>query len=98
MAKKILIKPIITEKAELLSEKRNQYSFVVNMDANKIEIRKAVEAMYNVNVVSVNTVITAGKIKVRGTRAGYQKGRKPSIKKAVVTVETGETIDFYSGV
>ena len=98
MAKQILIKPIITEKAEVLSENRNQYSFVVNKEANKVEIRKAVEALYNVNVVGVNTIITPGKVKVRGTRSGYQKGRMPSIKKAVVTVEAGETIDFYSGV
>lgn len=98
MAKQILIKPIITEKAEILSENKNQYSFVVNKDANKIEIRKAVEAMYNVNVVAVNTIITPGKVKVRGTRSGYQKGRVSPIKKALVTVETGETIDFYSGI
>lgn len=98
MAKQILVKPIITEKAELLSEKKQQYSFVVNKDANKIEIRKAVEARYNVNVVSVNTIITPGKVKVRGTRSGYQRGRITPIKKAVVTVEAGETIDFYSGI
>jgi large subunit ribosomal protein L23 len=98
MAKQILIKPIITEKAEILSENKNQYSFVVNKDANKVEIRKAVEAKYNVNVVAVNTIITPGKVKVRGTRSGYQKGRVSPIKKALVTVETGETIDFYSGI
>jgi large subunit ribosomal protein L23 len=98
MAKQILIKPIITEKAEILSENRNQYSFVVNKEANKIEIRKAVEEMYSVNVVAVNTIITPGKIKVRGTRSGYQKGRISPVKKAVVTVEEGDTIDFYSGI
>lgn len=98
MAKQVLIKPIITEKAELLTESRNQYCFVVNKEANKIEIRKAVEAMYNVNVVAVNTIITPGKVKVRGTRSGYQKGRISPVKKAVVTVEEGETIDFYSGI
>lgn len=98
MAKQILIKPIITEKAELLSEKSNQYSFEVNKEANKIEIRKAVEALYNVNVVRVNTIITPGKVKVRGTRSGYQRGMMSPIKKAVVTVEEGDTIDFYSGI
>ena len=98
MAKQILIKPIITEKAELLSETRNQYSFVVDKSANKVEIRKAVEEMYSVNVVKVNTIITPGKVKVRGTRSGYQKGRISPIKKAVVTVEEGDTIDFYSGI
>jgi large subunit ribosomal protein L23 len=98
MAKKILIKPIITEKAEILSENRNQYSFEVNKSANKVEIRKAVEAMYNVSVVAVNTIITPGKVKVRGTRSGYQRGRVSPVKKAVVTVEQGDTIDFYSGI
>jgi large subunit ribosomal protein L23 len=98
MAKQILIKPIITEKAELLSESRNKYSFVVKKDANKVEIRKAVEAMYNVNVVAVNTIITPGKVKIRGTRGGQQKGRISPVKKAVITIEAGETIDFYSGI
>jgi large subunit ribosomal protein L23 len=98
MAKQILIKPIITEKAEILSENQNQYSFVVNKEANKVEIRKAVEEMYSVNVVAVNTIITPGKVKVRGTRSGYQTGRITPIKKAVVTVEEGDTIDFYSGI
>lgn len=98
MAKQILIKPIITEKAELLSENKNQYSFQVSKDANKIQIRKAVEEMYNVNVVAVNTIVTPGKIKVRGTRSGYQRGRISPVKKAVVTVEEGDTIDFYSGI
>lgn len=98
MAKQILIKPIITEKAEILSENQNKYSFMVNKEANKVEIRKAVEEMYSVNVVAVNTIITPGKVKVRGTRSGYQTGRITPIKKAVVTVEEGDTIDFYSGI
>lgn len=98
MPKQILIKPIITEKAELLSENQNQYSFVVNKEANKVEIRKAVEEMYSVNVVAVNTIVTPGKVKVRGTRSGYQKGRISPVKKAVVTVEEGDSIDFYSGI
>ena len=98
MAKEILIKPIITEKAESLSEDLNKYSFLVHRRANKIEIRKAVEAMYNVQVASVNTMVIPGKIKSRTTRAGILQGRVPAYKKAVVTLASGETIDFFGEV
>ena len=96
MARQILIKPIISEKAERLSESRNQYSFVVDKQANKIEIRKAVEQMYSVSVLAVNTMVMPGKSKSRYTRKGVQKGRQPSYKKAIVTVAAGEEIDFFS--
>ncbi|MCB0569947.1 MAG: 50S ribosomal protein L23 [Phaeodactylibacter sp.] len=98
MAKTILIKPLITEKAEMLSDKRNQYSFVVNKGANKIEIRKAVEAMYQVTVESVNTLVMPGKEKNRSTRSGLIRGRKPAFKKAVVTLIAGEEIDFFGDI
>ena len=98
MAKTILIKPIITEKAEHLSEKLGQYSFIVDSQANKIEIRKAVESMYSVNVASVNTANMPGKAKVRNTRSGLQKGRVSGYKKAVVTLATGEEIDFFGDI
>ncbi|MDH3247029.1 MAG: 50S ribosomal protein L23, partial [Saprospiraceae bacterium] len=75
MARNILIKPIISEKAEGLSDKQGQYTFVVDRKANKIEIRKAVEKMYSVNVESVNTLTMPGKSKKRFTRAGVQSGR-----------------------
>ncbi len=95
MAKQILIRPLITEKSELLGEKRNQYMFVVNRDANKIEIKNAVKDMYNVNVKAVNTLTMPGKAKTRMTRAGMIQGAKKSFKKAVITLEDGETIDFF---
>lgn len=98
MSKTILIKPIITEKAEMLSEDRNQYSFVVNIKSNKIEIRKAVESMYSVNVESVNTLIMPAKQKNRSTRSGILKGRKSSFKKAIVTLADGETIDHFGDI
>ncbi|HHB52236.1 MAG TPA: 50S ribosomal protein L23, partial [Saprospiraceae bacterium] len=60
--------------------------------------KNAVEEMYNVNVTDVNTSIVPGKVKVRGTRSGYQKGRKPAYKKAVISVEEGEVIDIYGNV
>ena len=96
MGKQILVKPIISEKAERLSETLNQYSFVVNKEANKIEIKKAVEEMYNVSVKSVNTLIMPGKAKSRFTRTGVQRGRQSSYKKAIVTLAQGEDIDFFS--
>ena len=98
MAKTILIKPLITEKAEILSEKGGKYSFIVNRDANKIEIRKAVENMYQVTVESVNTMIMPGKQKSRNTRSGVIRGKKPVLKKAVVTLAKGEEIDFFGDI
>ena len=95
MAKEILIKPLITEKSENISETLTKYTFVVNKKANKIEIRKAIEGMYNVSVDSVNTMIVPGKTKIKNTRSGMQRGRKPSFKKAIVTLAEGEEIDFF---
>ena len=99
MAKKtILIKPVITEKADQLTEKLSQYSFIVHRRANKVEIKKAVEDMYNVGVASVNTMVMPSKAKNRNTRAGVIRGRVSSYKKAVVTLSEGETIDFFGDI
>lgn len=95
MAKQVLIKPIISEKAELLSEDLGQYSFVVDKRANKLEIKKAVEEMYNVNVSSVNTIIVPRKLNVRNTKSGLQIGSKSAYKKAVVKLAEGEMIDLF---
>ena len=95
---RIIIKPIVTEKATLLTEKLNRYSFKVNKDANKIQIKKAVEAAYNVTVVDVNTSIVRGKNKTRYTKAGIIKGATSDYKKAVVTLKEGDLIDFYSNI
>jgi len=94
----ILIKPIITEKPERLTEDRGQYSFLVDKSSNKIEIRKAVEKMYSVNVTSVNTLTMPGKAKSRNTRSGVVRGRSSSFKKAIITVADGEDIDFFGEV
>lgn len=91
----ILKKPIVTEKMTDLNEK-GKYAFVVDKKANKVEIKKAVEKMYGVNVVKVNTSIAASKPKTRYTKTQIISGRTPSYKKAVVTVAEGEIIDFYS--
>jgi len=98
MAKKILIKPLITEKSETLSEGLNKYSFVVARRANKVEVRKAVESMYGVNVASVNTMVMPGKVKNRTTKSGVIRGSIPSFKKAIVTLAEGEEIDFFGDI
>jgi len=98
MAKTILIKPIITEKAEGLSENLNQYSFVVDRKSNKIEIKNAVQKMYDVKVASVNTAVMPGKAKNRNTRSGMIKGRVSSYKKAMVTLAEGFEIDFFGDI
>jgi large subunit ribosomal protein L23 len=93
----VLIKPILSEKANRLAEKENRYAFVVDKKANKLEIKKAVESFYGVQVAEVNTSILPGKTKAKFTKAGYIVGRKPAKKKAIVTVAEGETIDLYGG-
>lgn len=92
----ILKKPLITEKASALSDKAGKYTFLVDKKANKVEIKKAVEKMYGVNVEVVNTAIIASKPKNRNTKSRIVSGRKPSYKKAIVKVAAGETIDFYN--
>ncbi len=94
----IIIKPIITEKMTELGEELNRYGFKVARTANKIEIKKAVEAMYNVTVTDVNTMIVAPKKRVRYTRSGMQRGATSAYKKAIVTLKDGDTIDFYSNI
>jgi len=94
----ILQKPIITEKMTIQGEKLNRYGFVVNVSANKIQIKKAVEELYNVTVESVNTMRYAGKSKSRFTKTGVQKGKTKSFKKAIITLQEGDTIDFYSNI
>lgn len=92
----ILKKPLITEKASALSEKAGKYTFLVDKKANKVEIKKAVEKMYGVNVEEVNTAVMPSKPKNRNTKKAIISGRKSSYKKAVVKVASGETIDFYN--
>jgi large subunit ribosomal protein L23 len=94
----VLIKPILTEKANAQQEKLHRYAFKVARKANKLEIKKAVETFYNVNVVGVNTSVVPGKNKSRFTKAGVVNGRKPAYKKAYVTVAAGESIDLYSNI
>lgn len=94
----IIIKPIVTEKMNAAGEKLNRYGFRVVRTANKVEIKKAVEEMYNVQVVDVNTLIVAPKVKQRYTKSGLLCGAQQAYKKAIVTLKEGETIDFYSNI
>mgnify|MGYP001617905178 CR=1 FL=1 len=94
----ILKQPIISEKMTASGEKFGRYGFVVDSDANKIQIKKAVEDMYGVKVEAVKTMNYYGKVKSRYTKTGVQEGRKNRIKKAVVCLSKGETIDFYSNI
>ena len=93
----IIIKPIVTEKQTAITEKMaNRYGFRVSPDANKLEIKKAVQDMYNVTVVDVNTINYSGKQKSRYT--GIINGKQAAFKKAIVTLKEGETIDFFSNI
>ncbi len=92
----VLIKPILSEKANQLSEKKNRYTFLVARKANKLEIKKAVESFYGVQVQEVNTMVIPSKQKAKYTKAGFIVGRKPAKKKAIVSIAEGETIDIYT--
>ncbi len=94
----ILLKPIVTEKMTSQGDKFNRYGFLVDRNANKIQIRKAVEDLYNVTVDSVNTMRYGGKVKSRNTKSGLLTGKKAATKKAVVTLAEGNKIDFYSNI
>jgi large subunit ribosomal protein L23 len=94
----IILKPLVTEKMTAITTKFNRFGFIVRPDANKLEIKKEVESLYNVTVISVNTIRYAGKTKSRFTKAGLLKGRANAYKKAIVTLKAGDTIDFYSNI
>jgi large subunit ribosomal protein L23 len=92
-ARDILVRPLITEKTTMLMQE-GKYAFVVAKTANKIEIAKAVETVFNVKVLAVNTVNVMGKTK----RMGRHEGKRPDYKKAIVKLAPGERIEFFEGV
>lgn len=92
MEEQVLVRPIITERATTLSERFNQFAFEVKKNANKFQIRRAVEALYGVTVESVRTMVVPGKLK----RRGVSVGKRPNWKKAVVTLKKGDNIDFFA--
>lgn len=94
----VIIKPIVTEKMTAITNKLNRYGFRVQPSANKIEIARAVQEMYNVTVLSVNTLNFRGKNKSRYTKGGMVKGSESAFKKAIVSLKDGDSIDFYSNI
>ena len=94
----VLVRPILSEKANAQQDKLRRYAFKVAKQANKLEIKRAVEEFYGVTVVDVNTSTSPGKNKTRYTKAGFRSGKKPSFKKAFVTVAQGDTIDLYANI
>jgi len=91
-AENILLGPVLTEKASTATEKLQQIAFNVAVDANKYTIRDAVQSTYGVTVTNVRTMVVAGKLKRRGS----SMGRRPKWKKALVTLQQGDKIDFYA--
>ena len=94
----IIKRPIVTEKMTAQGEQFNRYAFVVDMKVNKIQIKKAVSEMYDVDVKNVRTMVCIGKKRIRGTKSGMISGRTSTYKKAIVTLAEGDTIDFYSNI
>ena len=94
---RILKRPIVTEKMTALQEK-GQYAFEVERDANKIEIKRAVEKKFNVTVLDVRTSVHKGKAKSQMSRRGRFEGRTPAWKKAVVRLKEGDKIQFFENV
>ncbi|MBC8319951.1 MAG: 50S ribosomal protein L23 [Bacteroidetes bacterium] len=94
----VIFKPVITEKMTAKGEKLNQYGFIVDSRANKIQIKGEVEELYGVEVLSVNTMNYSGKRKSRNTKSGVISGKTNAFKKAIITIGEGESIDFFSNI
>ena len=94
----VIKKPIITEKMTDQAEVFNRFAFVVDKKSNKIQIKKAIEDMYDVSVDSIRTMVCIGKKRVRGTKSGMIVGKTSTYKKAIVTLAEGDSIDFYSNI
>ena len=92
----VIIKPVISEKANYLTDLRGAYSFLVDTKANKIEIKRAIEEAYGVKVADVRTMIYAPKVSAKYTKNGLQIAKTNKLKKAVVTLAEGEVIDIFS--
>ena len=94
----LIIRPIVTEKVTTQTDLFNRYAFVVSKFANKIDIKKSIESLYNVKVKSVKTMNYYGKTKSRSTKGGVIQGKKSAFKKAIVQLFEGNSIDFYNNV
>ena len=91
----ILVRPLYTEKIARLQDEVNKYAFEVSRDANKIEIRKAVEKKFDVKVTSIRTMLMPGKMRQQMTRAGRFYGKRPDWKKAIVTLAQGDKLELF---
>jgi len=94
----LIVKPIITEKMTEKGDKFNQFGFIVEKEANKLQIKHEIEDLYGVEVISVNTMNFSGKSKSRYTKTGLITGKSKAFKKAIVTLAEGESIDFFSNI
>lgn len=94
----VIVKPVITEKMTNLTEDLNRYGFVVDVKADKLQIKEAIEKMYDVSVERINTMNYKGKHRTRYTKGGWVEGRTNKYKKAIVTLTEGDAIDFYSNI
>lgn len=90
----VVIRPVVTERTTLLADEQDAFTFIVAQDANKIEIRRAIEQLFEVRVRSVRTMNYRGKVR----RVGRNTGRRPGFKKAIVKLVEGERIDVYEGI
>ncbi|HSH44315.1 MAG TPA: 50S ribosomal protein L23 [Longimicrobiales bacterium] len=90
----VVIRPVVTERSTVLADEQDAFTFIVARDANKIEIRRAVEELFDVQVRSVRTMNYRGKVR----RVGRNTGRRPGYKKAIVKLAEGERIDVYEGI
>jgi large subunit ribosomal protein L23 len=90
----IIVRPVVTERSTALADDRGKYTFIVHRDANKIDIKNAVQALFDVKVRDVRTAVFRGKMR----RVGRSAGQKPGYKKAVVTLADGARIDVYEGI
>jgi large subunit ribosomal protein L23 len=91
----ILVRPLYTEKIARLQDEQNKYAFEVARDANKIEIRKAVEKNFDVKVATIRTMLMPGKMRQQMTRAGRFYGRRPQWKKAIITLAEGDKLELF---
>ena len=94
----ILIKPIISEKMQAVSEKYNRYGFIVDRKATKSQIKYAIEDVYGIRVDKINTLVQRGRATSRNTKAGVIRGQKNTVKKAIVFVNKEDKIDIYSSI
>ncbi len=93
-ARNVIIRPVVTERSTIMADEHDAFTFIVAEDANKIDIKRAVEQLFDVKVKSVNTMRYRGKWR----RVGRTYGRRPSFKKAIVKLADGERIDVYEGI